>query len=72
MFTVHITRRIDSGRPRQSVNGGFIPYPPFLGYLVLWLGSVTYKSRYPEKGGGSEPTGKAWPLAGSQVACLLS
>ena len=33
-------------------------YPtPFLGYLVLWLGSVILKSRSPKKGVGYEPLG---------------
>ena len=33
-------------------------YPtPFLGYLVLWLGSVIFKSRHPKKGAGYEPLG---------------
>ena len=33
-------------------------YPtPFLGYLVLWLGSPIYKSRYLKKGVGYEPMG---------------
>ena len=31
-------------------------YPiPFLGYLVLWLGSPIWKSRYLKKGVGYEP-----------------
>ena len=35
-------------------------YPtPFLGYLVLWLGSVILKSRRPKKGVGYEPLGRA-------------
>ena len=34
-------------------------YPtPFLGYLVLWLGSVILKSRRPKKGVGYEPLGR--------------
>ena len=37
-------------------------YPtPFLGYLVLWLGSVILKSRRPKKGVGYEPLGIATP-----------
>ena len=33
-------------------------YPtPFLGYLVLWLGSVILKRRRPKKGVGYEPPG---------------
>ena len=35
-------------------------YPtPFLGYLVLWLGSVILKSRRPKKGVGYEPLGSS-------------
>ena len=34
-------------------------YPtPFFGYLVLGLGSVMQKSRYPKEGVGYEPAGK--------------
>ena len=34
-------------------------YPtPFLGYLVLWLGSPILKSRYLKKGVGYDPIGK--------------
>ena len=32
--------------------------PLFLGYLVLWLGSVILKSRRPKKGVGYEPLGR--------------
>ena len=38
-------------------------YPtPFLGYLVLWLGSVILKSRRPKKGVGYEPLGTVNPI----------
>ena len=40
-----------------------IPYP-FLGYLVLWLGSVILKSRRPKKGVGYEPLGNSWTNIG--------
>ena len=32
--------------------------PLFLGYLVLWLGSIILKSRRPKKGVGYEPPGR--------------
>ena len=39
-------------------------YPtPFLGYLVLWLGSPIWKSRYLKKGVGYEPIGIGGPDA---------
>ena len=47
--------RLKRGPPRALPRGS---YPtPFLGYLVLWLGSVILKSRRPKKGVGYEPLG---------------
>ena len=43
----------------QSLPRGSYP-TPFLGYLVLWLGSVILKSRRPKKGGGYEPLGRVY------------
>ena len=40
-------------------------YPtPFLGYLVLWLGSVILNSRRPKKGVGYEPLGRVHLVGG--------
>ena len=45
-------------------------YPtPFLGYLVLWLGSVILKSRRPKKGVGYEPPGMTiWGREGAPAS----
>ena len=46
-------------------------YPaPFLGYLVLWLGSVILKSGRPKKGVGYEPLGTL-PAGGTLRTCGL-
>ena len=45
-------------KPDYSLPRGSYP-TPFLGYLVLWLGSVILKSRRPKKGVGYEPIGRS-------------
>ena len=45
---------------------GSIPrgsYPtPVLGYLIFYIADPNHKTRYPKKGVGYEPLGKAWRL----------
>ena len=55
--------RRTTSRPCRAQLSGRVHVPrgsyptPFLGYLVLWLGSVILKSRRPTKGVGYEPLG---------------